>query len=410
MANIKAPQHISWRNDRPRFQPGRALRRLGYQGQDLRHADGRWFTLEETRGFAQARAQEIAALRATGKKLKRPPVERGRSVHDLVQAYLRSPDFARLRASTQADYRFKSYAVSWQPVEIAGRAQSGGDRPEREREQFSLAPASAIGKPEVKAFFEYLARARGLVMARQTIMLLSAAYKWGTLDAHWRLPGNPCNKIDLPKPKPRVVTWELDEVQAFVAAADLPAIDAPELADAVLIALFSGQRQGDVLAFTGAGNSDGVIRLVQAKTGTRVEIPLIAPLAARLAKMAERRVARGIGAPELVVDSRTGRGFNSFTFRHRFAELRAKVASGDDALGIAACPTIADKNFQDLRDTMLTWLHRAGADMKTIAGVSGHALSSIAQVLPHYVALGSADAANAMRLLSAWMDEKGMAV
>jgi hypothetical protein len=39
----------------------------------------------------------------------------------------------------------------------------------------------------------------------------------------------------------------------------------------------------------------------------------------------------------------------------------------------------------------MTWLHRSGADMKKIAGVSGHAMASIAQVLPHYVALGSAD-------------------
>jgi hypothetical protein len=55
-------------------------------------------------------------------------------------------------------------------------------------------------------------------------------------------------------------------------------------------------------------------------------------------------------------------------------------------------------------------LHRAGADMKTIAGVSGHALSSIAQVLPHYVALRAPDAVKAMALHTNWLDEKGMAV
>jgi hypothetical protein len=36
-------------------------------------------------------------------------------------------------------------------------------------------------------------------------------------------------------------------------------------------------------------------------------------------------------------------------------------------------------------------------------------MASIAQVLPHYVALSSADAADAMALLKEWMTKKGMA-
>ncbi len=409
MATLKTPlPFIAWRDGRPRFVPGARERKLGFKGQDLRHHglrrdDGAWFTEAEAAAWAAARHAEILAARASGKKHKAPPSPRGRTVEDLLAAYLASPDFARLAAGTQADYKFKSYAVLYRP---------GQDKPNelRDREALALAPAAAIGKPEVKAFFEYLVKARGLVMARQAVMLLSAAYKWGTLDSTWRLPANPCHHLGLPKPPPRVVVWEIEEVRAFVRAADHPAIDRPELADAVMLALFSGQRQGDILAFTGAGTSEGVTRLVQHKTGTRVEIPIVAPLAARLAVMARRRIDRAIAAPELIVNSTTGRGFLPSTFRHDFADLRARVAAGDAALGLAPCPGIAERNFQDLRDTMLTWLHRAGADMKTIAGVSGHALSSIAQVLPHYVALGAPEAKQAMGLLSSWLDEKGMAV
>jgi len=55
-------KYISWRNGRPRFQPGTTMRAIGYRGQDLRHDDGRWFTVEEASAYsenlgAQARPQ-----------------------------------------------------------------------------------------------------------------------------------------------------------------------------------------------------------------------------------------------------------------------------------------------------------------------------------------------------------------
>ena len=415
MALPRVP-YITWRPQadgslRPRFQPGPRQRALGFVNQDLKSEAGAWFTYEQARGFMlgadgkSGKLAEIKAATASGKRIRPPPAPKGRTVEDLINDYLNSSDFKRLRENTQSDYRFKSYAVLYKPED---RRAQHKDKTAREREPFSLAPAAAIAPHNVKAFFEYLVGARGLVMARQAIMLLSSAYKWGRLDASWRLQTNPCNAIGMPKPKPRVMVWDVAEVRAIVAAAD--AIGEPELGDAVLLALFSGQRQGDVLAFTGAGVSDGVIRLTQAKTGTRVEVPIITPLAARLEQMQRRRIDKKYNVAELVVDSRTARAFNAFTFRHRFAALREITIAGDRARGLDPCPSIAGKEFRDLRDTALTWLSWAGNDIKNISGVSGHALASLAQVLPHYIAIGSPDARIAMARLSTWLEEKGMAV
>ena len=41
-------KYVAWRNGKPRFMPSPQLREEGYKGKDLRHADGRWFSQEET--------------------------------------------------------------------------------------------------------------------------------------------------------------------------------------------------------------------------------------------------------------------------------------------------------------------------------------------------------------------------
>jgi hypothetical protein len=46
MANLKLP-YIRLRDGRPRFEPSAREMALGFRGQDLKHADGRWFTLDE---------------------------------------------------------------------------------------------------------------------------------------------------------------------------------------------------------------------------------------------------------------------------------------------------------------------------------------------------------------------------
>lgn len=412
--SIKFPGlSIAWRDGRPRYVPGPAARAAGFKSQDLRHADGRWFTAEEAAAFGEARRGELlwefsagATEPAAPRSPAAPAARADQTVDDLLLDYLASRDFLRKPATTQRDYRTKANAVRFRPLPRKGKARGAQGEPE----PFARCRARAIGAPEAKRFFEYLEDGRGLAMARGAMMVLSAAYKWGRLDPGWRLAWNPVEKLGLPAPAARVVTWDLEEVRAFVSAADHPAIGETCLADALLLALFTGQRESDLLAFDGASIGQGVVRLVQSKRGRRVEVPIIAPLAVRLAAMAERRIAEGVTAPTLLWDGRSGAPWKADGFRHRFLDLRRRIASGIPEAGITACATIEGKNFHALRKTLLTWLKQAGARDDQFAAVSGHALASLPAVIGHYYAPGAAQAGEAMARLEAWLRDQGMAV
>lgn len=407
---------------RPRFVPGPRERALGYKGADLRHDEGpkagQWFTLDEARAWSVAKRAEIMALRASGKRLRMPPRPRGRTVEDLLEAFLGSGKFKRPRdqggyaPGTFDDYRAKANLIIWQPQSVEDR-RAGAPR---DKEPFALTPAKDVTpamlyNDEEGGFFGYMQRSRGQSTARNCAMVLSSAYKWARKASDWQLADNPCTQLGLKKPKVgEAITYTIEEFNAFVAMADHPDVAEHELADAAFIALFSGQRPADVIAYDGAGTSDGVTRLVQSKRGRRVEVEALPPLTDRLAQMAERRTARGYLCAELIVDSRTGRGFNQNTFEHRMRAHVDRVARGDAALGLAPCPSIAGKSFKHFRKTLLTWAKRAGASDVEFAAVSGHALPSLPQVMPHYYTPGSEEAASAMAKVWAYMQQKGMKV
>jgi integrase len=67
-------------------------------------------------------------------------------------------------------------------------------------------------------------------------------------------------------------------------------------------------------------------------------------------------------------------------------------------------PSLADARDQDLRDTAVTWLARAGCTMPEIAQITGHSLQSIQQTLKHYLASHPEIADHAIAKLVAWYD------
>lgn len=57
-------RYVSWRDGRPRFEPGLHLRERGEKGFDLKHADGAWFSEIEARQWAAEKHQALSAARA----------------------------------------------------------------------------------------------------------------------------------------------------------------------------------------------------------------------------------------------------------------------------------------------------------------------------------------------------------
>jgi hypothetical protein len=202
------------------------------------------------------------------------------------------------------------------------------------------------------------------------------------------------------------------ELRALIAAAD--ASDRASIGDAVMLGLYTGQRQGDRLALEDAGLIEGRRNFRQGKTGVIVAIRETPALAARLeaarARVAEIKLKLGTRPTEIVVDETTGHPYNEHTYRHVFAQMRALAVQGSNALALAPCPSLEGKREQDLRDTTVTWMARGGASLAEIAGVTGHSLQSIHQILKHYLAITPELADSAIAKLVAYMEREGMAV
>ena len=163
--------------------------------------------------------------------------------------------------------------------------------------------------------------------------------------------------------------WTTADEEAFYAKA-------PEhLRLALCLALWTGQRQGDLIAMRWGQYDGSHIRLVQAKTvskvrqsdGKRVVIPVGAPLKARLDACDSRPAGQHILL--------TQRGTPWTESGVRASWRKACAAAG-----------VAGVTFHDLRGTAVTRLALAGATAPEIATVTGHSLKDVNEILDaHYL-------------------------
>lgn len=427
--------YVDWREGRPRFSPGPREKALGFKSKVLRHGDaGPWYTLDEARAFSAAVTEEIKQARETGKRAA-ASAARGTSVADLLADWIASDDFADNPRSTQNWYRKIVDAICFKPRSVQARRAGR----ELQGEPFARAPAAVIGPPEVKAFFEYQRKARGHHTAKAAVAALSAAYTFGRMSTRWRLPTNPCHRLRLPKPPARVIIWTVEEIRALIAAADHMGLHS--IGDSVMLAVFTGQRQGDRINLSDNGLVAGRRRFKQRKTGAIVDVREAPPLQKRLAEARVRISALMLkhGLQErpdtLIVHEATGRAYAESTYQNKFREVRAAAIAGirDDAATAAAaargqnepawivepCTSLTwtdnageacYKRDQDFRDTAVTWLANYSATHLEIAAVTGHSPKSIHNILQHYLAMSPELADNAIAKMVAGMEAEGLTV
>ncbi|MFZ1962022.1 MAG: tyrosine-type recombinase/integrase [Roseiarcus sp.] len=377
--------HVVWRGGRPRFSPGPRLRALGFRGEDLRTPAGAWLDIRAAEDWAREKLAEIEARKADpGARRKRPAGPRAITIEDLFEDLWKlkrlrdAGESGALSRTTARDYRGKARALKFFDPELW------------------TAPAAAVNRSIALGLHERLWEAKGLAMANGVIAVLRLAYA-SAID---RRPEaglvNPCLALRLPSPSPRVRVATPAEIAALMAAASERE---PAIADAILFALLTGQRQGDVLAARELDLAEGRVRVQQGKTGARVGMKILAALAGRLAAAKARRLALGRLPTTFVVDP-SGKRYPLDAFRHRFAEVRALAAE--------QAPSVADFRFMDLRDTAITWLANSGATIPEIAAVSGHSPNTVAAILKHYLEPNSSQADAALDKLQAWMEKQGV--
>ena len=165
-------------------------------------------------------------------------------------------------------------------AEIRAAKLLGVSEPARELEAIATATPSSIGKPELRAFYNYAKSVRGHHMALAVIATLSAAFSWGQESILWRLGANPREGMEFDHPDGRIVLVSMLEFSAWVAAAD--AIERSSIGDSFYLALFTGQRQTDRLIMRNESGVEGRHAFRQSKTGELVDIKEAAQLTARL--------------------------------------------------------------------------------------------------------------------------------
>ncbi len=207
--------------------------------------------------------------------------------------------------------------------------------------------------------------------------VLSWAYDRGKIDINHAIkPGRlyDSDRSDL--------IWLPEHVTAFCKAAS------DELKLALILAIYTGQRQGDLIKMTW-GQYDGQwINHRQSKGKKRVSVPIHRDLKKVLDHVPRRST--------LILTTPTGVPWKSDWFRNRWRE--ASVRAG-----------IKDLHFHDLRGTAVTMLAEAGCSNAEIAAITGHSMQHVETILTKYVSLTRDLAQSAMaKLENAGSDFSGL--
>lgn len=423
--------HVTWRNGRPRFNPGKDLRELGYKSLDLRHddEDKSWFTRGEAVDWSLKLQNELAAKRLVIKrsKAKQPVVLVKKpafyTIAQLWEDWRRSMKFRvgqpkAYSANTVLDYTQKIMLI------------------EEDHPGIWNAPAARLDQPMLRRAYEMLWEQRGLASARGAMLVLSSAYSWGILNGRVRRVDNPAQGLRMETPDPRIRFATRKELAALIAAAD--AIGRPEIGDMIVLGVWTGQRQADRLSLLAVNKLNNRRIFRQAKTGAIVAIREAPELEARLTRAAERRTVAKAAAllaasqgerraieerfAHVVLDEapdrRSGQEgqrrwlpFKKYHYPKVFAQVRLAAVEGvpDDAGGwkVEPCPSLEGFRDQDLRDTAVTYMALAESTVPEIISVTGHTAESATRILKHYLARHPEMADSAIGKMVAWYEGDG---
>lgn len=214
-----------------------------------------------------------------------------------------------------------------------------------------------------------------------------ADYAWATIARvlsfavdRERITVNPCKdggRLYAADRKDKI--WGEDEIGRVLALAK------PEMELVLIMALWTGQRQGDLLRVPWSAYDGRYIRIRQSKGGRKgrkgkpVRIPVGAPLKAALAAAPKR-------SPTILTNTR-GRPWSSDGFRSSWGKLCAKAQ-------------IEDLTFHDLRGSAVTRLAVAECTVPEIAAITGHSLKDVEAILEaHYLGRDVRLAESAIRKL-----------
>lgn len=275
----------------------------------------------------------------------------------ILDGYQSSTKFTNLAARSQADYKkhLKAIGAEFGTFPLAALS----DR--RTRGEFLAWRDRLAAKSRRGADYRFAVFARAMSWALDS----------GLIDV------NPCINPGRTYRSTRSETiWTDDDETAFLAKAP------SHLHLALTLALWTGQRQGDLLRLTWTAYDGMTIRLKQRKTGTRVAIPVGAPLKAAL----DAAKAAKMGAVTILTTG-AGRSWSEDGFRASWRKACEKAG-------------VNGVTFHDLRGTAVTRLALSECSVAEIATITGHSLRDVGSILDsHYLSRDQGLAESAIRKL-----------
>jgi integrase len=244
-------------------------------------------------------------------------------------------------------------------------------------------PIKALDDPKARAVFlewrDALARTslRQADYAYQTLSrILSWALKRGLVTT------NPCAEGGKLYRGTRVdKVWSDDDVARFLAVAP------PHLRLAMLLAINTDQRQGDLLKLPWSAYDGRVIRVRQRKTGAYVPIPVSDELRRALDDTPKR-------SPTMLVNT-DGKPWSESGFQGAWGKATTRAG-------------IRGRTFHDLRGTAVLTLARAGCNEVEIYSITGHKPGDVQAILTaHYLPRDGEVAANAIAKLNTYKQTRG---
>jgi len=280
----------------------------------------------------------------------------------LLQSYQASEDFKGLSGNTRRSY-----------VPLIMRIEK----------KFGDFPLKALTDQRTRGIFmewrDEIAAKSGRRQADYAWTVLARVLSWAR--NRGKITANPCEKGGrLWRGSRADKIWTEDDEAAFLERA--PA----HLHLPLLLALWTGQRQGDLLRLPWSAYDGTHIRLRQSKTGTRVKILVGAPLKAALDAMPKRST--------IILTNSDGKPWTSDGFR---ASWRKACA----AIGITGL------TFNDLRGSAVTRLALVESTEAQIATITGHSLRDVRSILDaNYLHRDTALGETAIRKLEAAQENK----
>jgi integrase len=267
----------------------------------------------------------------------------GATFEAVIDAYMDSKEFKGNAAITQSEYRrYIGYI----------------------KEAFAEFPIAGFMEDEARAEFldwrDEMAE-RGTRTADYAWSVLNCIVNWSISVPKYGIKFNPCAKAGkLWKGSRAEIIWEDKQEAAFLKVASR------QMRLPFMLAMWTGQRQKDILTVPWTAYTGTHLNIRQSKTGKNVRVQVGTALKALLDTTPRKGVQIVLNEDDMPY---TGSGFRA-SFR------RTRIRAG-----------VHGVTFHDLRGTTVTLMAEGGASEMEIASITGHTIGQVKSILEkHYLA------------------------